>query len=83
VSDLLDALAIVIVLLKMPVHLDYMKARKGKKNVEFAGEAAITRAKEEHIVKGEGYGETVRGYGDRCFRTRWSCLLWRPRTVQS
>ena len=68
--DLLDALAIVIVLLKTLAYLDHLKVCKGKKDVEFAGEVAITRTKEEHIVEGEGHRETVGGYGDGCFGIR-------------
>ena len=78
---MLDELAIVNVLLKILAYLNHVKAHKGKKDVKFRGESAITRAKEEYIIEGEGHGETVGGYGNRYFGTRWGCPLGAAKAV--
>ena len=52
-----------------------MKARKEKKDVKFAGEAAITKAEDQHIIEGKSHDEAVGGYRDGYFGTRQGCLL--------
>ena len=70
VTDLLNALTVVIVLLEAPAHFNCVKIGEREIHFEAAGKKCVAGAEEAQVVEGEGHGSTVGGERDVSTRAR-------------
>ena len=70
VTDLFDALAVVIVLLEAPAHFNCVKIGEREIHVEAAGKECVAGAEEAQVFEGEGHGSTIGGERDVSTRAR-------------